>query len=244
MDVKAFIIHLERATDRRPQVEQLIEQCPLPTEVISAVDATDMSDAEAATLYRPSLHQPGYPFPLRRAEVACFSSHRKCWQTIVENDLDAGLILEDDVELDLTLFEPALQIAMDHLEPDSYVRFPEKRREVAAETIAQSATHKLIVPEVTGVGMIGQVVGKQAAKILLETTRQFDRPVDTLLQMTWLTGVRPISVYPGGITERSAELGGSRIGGRKSWSEIVRREILRPIYRYRLARCARRRLAA
>lgn len=243
MDVKAFIIHLERATDRRPQVEQLIERCPLPTEIISAVDGANLSDAEAADLFHPGLHRPGYPFPLRRAEVACFASHRKCWQTIVEQGLTAGLILEDDVELDLALFEPALQLALENLTPESYVRFPEKRREVPATTIAQTATHRLIVPEVTGVGMIGQLVGKQAAATLLASTERFDRPVDSLIQMTWLTGVQPTSVYPGGITEHSAELGGSRIGSRKSWSEILRREILRPLYRYRLSRCARRRAA-
>ena len=243
MEVKAFIIHLERATDRRPQVEQLIDQCPLPTEVITAVDGAQVSDAEADALYRPALHEPWYPFPLRRAEVACFSSHRKCWQTIVGKRLDAGLILEDDVELDLAQFEPALKLAIETLQPDSYVRFPEKRRELASATIAETATHRLIVPKVTGVGMIGQLVGREAAVKLLESTQQFDRPVDTTLQMTWLTGVQPTSVYPGGITERSAELGGSRIGSRKTWSEIIQREILRPIYRYRVARCARRHAA-
>lgn len=243
MEVKALIIHLERATDRRPQVDQLIEQCPLPTEVIAGVDAAAMSDAEENALHVADLHEPRYPFSLRRTEVACFSSHRKCWQTIVDGDLDAGLILEDDVQIDNDLFEPALKLAIENFRPDSYIRFPMKRRETPSATIAQTDTHRLFVPEVTGVGMQCQLVGKSAAATLLEYTQQFDRPVDTTLQMTWLTGVRPTIVFPSGISERSAELGGSRIGSRKSWGEMLQREILRPLYRYRVARCARRHAA-
>jgi hypothetical protein len=33
--VKAFIIHLERATDRQPQVQELIRELPIETEIVT-----------------------------------------------------------------------------------------------------------------------------------------------------------------------------------------------------------------
>ncbi|QEG34721.1 glycosyltransferase family 25 protein [Bythopirellula goksoeyrii] len=240
MNVKAFIVHLERATDRHEQVERLKQQCPIPVEVVEAVDSEALENESVRERRDCSHFKPSYPFQLRLAEIACFYSHRKCWQAIVDQNLDGGLILEDDVELDVTVFNSAFDLALRHFTLEDYVRFPQKCRERAASIRASTATHRLIVPEVTGLGMIGQLVGQNAAKSLLEHTQRFDRPVDAFLQMTWQTGVQPISVYPGGITERSAQLGGSCIGKRKSWRETLKREILRPLYRHKLASCARR----
>jgi len=235
MNTKALIIHLKRATDRRPQVDRLKKQCPLPAEVIDAVDGEILDAETVRSTYHRSIHEPHYPFELRTAETACFLSHRKCWQTILDQNLDAALILEDDVELDDPVFRDALKLASQHFTCDDFVRFPAKRREVAAATRAATASHELIVPRVAGVGMVGQLVGKGAARTLLETTQIFDRPVDSFLQMAWITGVWPTSVYPSGISEKSAQLGGSRISKQKSWSETLRREILRPWYRWKLA---------
>jgi len=239
MNVKTLIIHLTRASDRRKQVDLLKEQSRTPAEVIDAVDGETLAAETIQSVYHRSLHKPHYPFELRIAEIACFLSHRKCWQAIVDRNLDAALILEDDVELDESVFFPALELAVQNYSPDKYVRFPQKQREDAASTLATTPTHRMIIPKVTNVGMQGQLVGKGAAKTLLEKTRKFDRPVDTLLQMTWLTEVSMTSIYPSGITERSAQLGGSCIGKRKSWKEIVKREILRPLYRRKLASRAR-----
>ena len=240
MNIKAHIIHLARATDRQKQVQRLKEQSPVETVVVDAVDGATLATETVQSVYRRSLHKPYYPFELRIAEIACFLSHRKCWQAIVDQKLDAALILEDDVEIDESVFSPAFGLAMQNYSPEMYVRFPQKQREVAASTLATTSTHRLIVPEVTNVGMQGQLVGIGAARTLLEKTCQFDRPVDTLLQMTWLTEVQPTSVYPSGISEQSAQLGGSCIGKKKSWREVVKREILRPLYRRKLASCARR----
>lgn len=238
MNVKSLIIHLKRATDRRKQVESIKTQCPVPAEVVDAVDGATLDAETARTVYAPSLHQPHYPFELRVAEIACFLSYRKCWQMILDQNLDAALILEDDVELDDAVFPPAYELAIQNCTPDDYVRFPAKRREVAASTRAATSTHELIVPRVIGLGMVGQLVGQGAARVLLENTRTFDRPVDTFLQMSWLSGVWPLSVYPAGISEKSEQLGGSSIGKRKSWGEILRREILRPLYRRKLTALA------
>ncbi|MDA1232624.1 MAG: glycosyl transferase, partial [Planctomycetota bacterium] len=63
-------------------------------------------------------------------------------------------------------------------------------------------------------------------------THCIDRPVDSFLQMTWVTDVAVKLLLPRVVKEISQNLGGSTLGGRKKpWFEKLSREILRPIYR-------------
>lgn len=236
-----FVIHLDRATAREAQVDALCDASPFPARVVSAIDARDPpgAGAEAWGLYEPGLLMPRYPYALRDSEVACFRSHRKCWTMIVEQDLDAALILEDDVEIDRSGFAAALDLAMPAMADGDFIRFPYKRREDEGQEVARNGDIVLRRPREVALGMQAQIVTRDAAIKLLAATRVFDRPVDCLLQMPWIHGARVLSVWPSGISERSGELGGSTIGHKTpGWSKI-KREIQRPLYRRRLARMAR-----
>lgn len=232
MNIKAFIIHLARAKDRRPQVEKLIRELPVKTEVIDAVDSQTLSDADIKRVYKRKLHAPRYPFALSKNEIACFVSHRKAWQAIVDQGLDAGFVIEDDIEL-TDVFNAAFQAVTNHFEPGSFVRFTFRDREQGREVFRNDQL-RIIIPNPIGLGMVAQLVSFDAAKKLLAVTEQFDRPVDTTLQMRWVTGLQPLAVIPGGVKEISAALGGTTIQHKKSFKDKLAREILRPIYRMRV----------
>ncbi len=237
--VKAFIIHLARATDRRAQVTRLIEslaieRLSIKAEVIDAVDGKTLSPEMVARVYRRSLHRPRYPFALGINEIACFLSHRKAWQAIIDQNLDVGLVLEDDVELTAQFpaaFEAALQVA----DSNSFIRLPFNERESGREVFS-SKDVRVIEPVPVGLRMMAQLIGRDAARQLLAVTQTFDRPVDTLAQMNWVTGLKPLSVLPGGINEISSQLGGTTIQHKKSFSDKMKREILRPFYRMQVRR--------
>ena len=93
-----LIIHLERSLERKPQVRKLQKDLPYRTKVVEAVDGSKR-DNDFSKIYIPRLLRPRYPFSLRSAEVACFQSHRKCWQEILDRGLEAALIIEDDVDI-------------------------------------------------------------------------------------------------------------------------------------------------
>ena len=239
MDLDCFIIHLERATDRAPQVAATRAALPLRCHVLPACDGQSMTEAEARA-HVPGARKPRYPFALRPSEVATFHSHRACWRRIVDQRLPAALILEDDLELDTTRFLPALDLARAHAQDGDFVRFPIKRREDAGEVIAHHGETRLARHDSVALGMVAQFVTHGAAQKLLETSRTFDRPVDTFLQMTWVHGVRVLTAWPTGIEEVSARLGGSLVQRKEGIGAKLRREILRPIYRRRIAAMARR----
>jgi GR25 family glycosyltransferase involved in LPS biosynthesis len=87
--------------------------------------------------------------------------------------------------------------------------------------------------------MVAQLVSREAAIRLLKASERVDRPVDVLLQMAWATAVVPKSVVPSGIREISSCLGGSTLTQDRTWLSKCRHEILRPIYRTRIARYAK-----
>lgn len=238
-----LIIHLERARARLPQVEATKDMLPLRTHVLAAVDGQQMSETQSRS-YCQKLLRPYYPFELRPSEVATFHSHRACWRRIIDEGLDAALILEDDLDLDPEVFLPALCLAMANAQPGHFVRFPIKLREVAIREIATSDPIRLQSYDRIGLGMVAQLVTRGAAKALLAVTEEFDRPVDDFLQMQWVHGVRVLTVWPSGVREISNELGGSLISRKSGIFEKLRREILRPIYRRKMRSSARRNLDA
>lgn len=239
MTIKAFIIHLARAEERRSQVEKLVRDLPVSAEIIDAVDNRQLDDATIRAVYRRHLHQPAYPFKLSRNEIACFLSHRKAWQAIVDQNLDAGLVIEDDVELTQD-FAGAFAAAIDYMRAGDFIRFPFRAdRETGVEHY-RSAHHRIIEPLPVGLGMVAQLISRDAAQKLLDKTHSFDRPVDTTAQMNWVTGLRPLAVLPGGVSEISSVLGGSTIKQKKSLVDKLSREILRPLYRRRVITYSKR----
>jgi len=237
--LKAIIIHLDRALERRKNIKKLVQQLPCPAEIIPAVDCQKLGPETVNQVYRRQLYHPKYPFVLSLNEIACFLSHRRAWQYIVENDLDYGLIIEDDVRL-LSEFELALNLALNNVDIQSFIRFPFCERETGL-LLAQVASFRLIKPNRVGLGQVAQLVGREAAHKLLMQTETFDRPVDNLMQLFWQTSIHPLCVLPGCVEEISSELGGSLLKQKHKLHARLQREVLRPIYRWQIKRLSRRR---
>jgi GR25 family glycosyltransferase involved in LPS biosynthesis len=233
MRIEGFVIHLARAVQRRPQVETLRGALPMPVHIVDAVDGRAMTPAETAAVCRPRLYRPRYPFALGAGEIGCFLSHRKAWREIVERGLDAGLIVEDDVAVDTETFSRLLELVRTVAGPGDFIRFPQKLRGETGPVIASGdGGLSIIEPATPAFGMVMQIVGRDAAARLLELTETFDRPVDAVLQMRWLHGLRILSARPTVTTEISRELGGTLAqSSRKSLYGTLAREIRRPLYR-------------
>lgn len=240
--VLTFVIHLRHARLRHENAEKIAQESRFPAEIIDAIDATEPNAPSLDGSYRPGLNEPVYPFPLRRTEVACFLSHRLCWQKIIDEGCAAGLVIEDDVKFVKPEFDTALDLALKHFASDSYIRFPIKAREKPDRIIEQRDGTTLFRPRYIGRSCCCQLVGREAAKRLLDASIKFDRPVDTFIQMPWITGIQTLTIIPAGVCEISNEIGGSTIHQKKPPRTVLRsitREARRSIYRWRLRRAAR-----
>ncbi len=230
--MRTFIIHMAGDRKRAPNVRQLLDRLP-EAEIVDAVRGADVLAAGGVETRPGDLHAPGYPFALSGGEVGCFLSHRACWQRIVEEGLDHALIVEDDLSPISPEWEAALQLARAHAGRDSYIRLPAKPREIPVAMVAKKGPALLFLPRVIGLQTVAQIVGQDAARRLLAASETIDRPVDSFVQMHWVTGQRVHTVRPSGVRELTEELGGSTIQKRPAGSRALR-EIRRAIYRARI----------
>lgn len=232
--IGGLIIHLERAVERGPRVAELSATLPVRGEILPAIDARNGEGD--IWRYDPGLAtKPAYPFALSETEVAVFLSHRRAWARIVEAGWAAGLILEDDATLDPGVFPAAYDLAREVLTPGRFVRLPMKDRESAGEVVAQAGGVRAMRPEVVALNLQASLVGRDAAARLLAASEHFDRPVDTWLQMTWEHGVDILSIWPSGVGEVSAALGGSTQNKRKGLGARLGAEFKRARYRRAIA---------
>ncbi len=229
---KSFIIHLERSKGRMAQVQDLSAKSPFEVEIVAAVDGAKLTAAEIDACFSAQpLFQPKYPFGLNAGEIGCFLSHRAAWQKIVDQDLTAGLILEDDVQLDPKVFERAIEAAKKWSESHGYIQFQVRDVAMTNPVMERAEDVTLLQPIPVFLRTSAQLVSKATAQHLLDITQRFDRPIDTFLQMGWATGMWPVCVVPSGVADRTQEIGGSTISQKKSLRAKFTREIKRANYR-------------
>jgi GR25 family glycosyltransferase involved in LPS biosynthesis len=240
---KAFILHLERAISRRPNVEALAASLPIESEVVSAVDGARLTQPEVDRSYARRRFEPRYPFALTRTEVGVFLSHRLAWRRTVEDKLDFAFIFEDDAEVDPAAFPALIEFVAAERGTWDYVLMPAQPIRGGA-VVARRGALALIRPDAPPLRAIAQAVSADAARRLLDRTQPFDRPVDTLMQMPWVTGQPALVASPSPVRDVSLKSGGSTVQ-RKGMrlAERLRHEAMRPIYRAQVLARYRRHLA-
>lgn len=90
--MKILLINLATSTERLAFQQAQFAKLGLSFDVLPAVSVNDISDAA----YQRDAF--GWQRPLRKVELACFLSHKKAWQTVLEHGKPC-LILEDDAVL-------------------------------------------------------------------------------------------------------------------------------------------------
>lgn len=90
-----YLINLDRSKDRLVRVDQDLKRLNINYNRVSAVDAKLLDHSEYKRVTAPNSE---YPHTLKAGEIACFLSHRICWQRLVDSNKDWALILEDNCE--------------------------------------------------------------------------------------------------------------------------------------------------
>lgn len=89
-----YVVNLDRSPERWASISKEIKKAGLDVIRLAAVDGKTLSDAQlrnVTTLMSLSL-QP-------RGVIGCYLSHRRFWQTVVDENLSEAIVLEDDVQL-------------------------------------------------------------------------------------------------------------------------------------------------
>ena len=96
---KIFVINLNESTKRLERLKSEFERIGLDFERIPAVDGRKLSENQILKHYSPELNRKKYFVPLSKPEIGVYLSHLTACEKIISENLDFGIILEDDIVL-------------------------------------------------------------------------------------------------------------------------------------------------
>lgn len=176
--MKTLVINLERETARLGHMRKVFGEQGLDFTVVKAVDAKLLSQEEL------KVGRTGTPrfYELGAGEIACFLSHRKCWEIAAQSEDAYTIICEDDIFLG----ENASAIFGDEswIPADAGVVRLEACRpktligKAAVSTVAGRKVHPL---RVAHAGAGAYLISRSCAQVLHANSRAFCDPVDQFL---------------------------------------------------------------
>lgn len=212
--VKAYVISLPGATERRESVHRQLEGSKVDWEIVDAVSVDEEKVRQMAVDYRESRlwHKP-----LQMGEFACYLSHRLVWQRMIEDSVDYAIILEDDFQLKKPLDDVVQLLASLSKQPDMVKLYgiPKISHVVETSSVGTGEYQLLEAFAVTS-GTVGQWVSRNAVPRLLAHSELIQRPIDMDLKHYWEFPISVYHLHPPVVEEISSILGGTSITHRRS----------------------------
>lgn len=205
--VKIFVVSLDNAKDRREAFLRRATSTSLNWQFFDA-----HRELSPSLSYTDSAALAQHGRTLSTGELGCYSSHVGLWEDLLaDNSTNAYLILEDDVIVDWNIIERlALSGAGDIPYLRLYTKKPSRFQVVQRNAIATGYTVLRMLDKTWGTQ--AYYINKQAARSLLEKSRNVRMPIDDQMDRFWEHGVENLALFPHPIIE---EFRVSSIGTRK-----------------------------
>jgi glycosyl transferase family 25 len=153
------------------------------------------------------------------AEIACYTSHFKCWEWLANSKFDQVIILEDDVIVDWSAITKLVQFNLSTHAIELvrlYATHPIKCKIVIYRFL--SAHCHLVRTEGWHLGAQGYMLTKAGACRLAEKYTNITVPLDWVLMRYWEHGLGNYSIFPFPIIEKNIP---STIGPRASVTKAL-----------------------
>jgi glycosyl transferase family 25 len=240
--MRTFLINLARRPDRLHAMTAQLSNLGLLVEVVTAVDATKITNEQASRRFAPN----GPLGPIPKGDKCCTLSHMRAWQMFLASGDSRALILEDDVALDpdaiqllhdLSWIAPSVGLVkIEHYGPES-------QRVLVDELVDVGHGRQLGRLLSRHTGAAAYIISRETAQTLLAWPKRWTLPVDHMLfnpnNSPLAATLCPYQLTPA-MARQTEAIGGStdidhwraemRDGG---WSHL-RRELVRAYYELRL----------
>jgi glycosyl transferase family 25 len=195
MKLGIIVINLDHSTDRLAKISERLQALGLTFDRLSGTYVKDIPQTTFRDAYDPELNRRSFYKVLSPGELACYISHQRAWQHLVDRGWDAALVFEDDAiptpemlrALDVVL---ALPQPWDIVKLGSYTRKPVISRTPVAGGFIVCEYAKIPVCA------HAQVITREGAQKLLRSRQRVARPVDVDLQHPWEHGCRILGLTP------------------------------------------------
>ncbi|CAV27221.1 Glycosyltransferase [Vibrio atlanticus] len=205
--VKSIIISLERKSERfLSSQEQLLNIKKLDIEKLSGVDASLSKDHPLMNRYDEAAFYALNGRVAVPGEIGCYSSHYLAWEKCIELNQPI-IIFEDDVMVDVDVFEKTVQHASEHIEECGYIRLENysNKREYNYVVENLDDEQSLVRHIKTPLCMTAYMITPHVAKTFIEKSERFLYPVDVFIRNVWLHKQPTYGVSPAGLTGGAAD---------------------------------------
>lgn len=188
---------MSSSSDRFNYISQQLEQQNLSFKRIPGVDIKERQDLKNK-YYSKVRNKLDYHTPLTDGEIGCYIAHRNAWKAILDDNIDFGLVLEDDAYL-----KENLKLILDNLHNTKsdwdILKLADlstsPRKGTNIEKFQKFDIQSYYKPPTL---CIAEVITRKGAKILLNLSNTFGRPVDVDKQWFCFKGlkIKGIKPYP------------------------------------------------
>ena len=188
---------MSSSSDRFNYISQQLEQQNLSFKRIPGVDVKERQDLKNK-YYSKVRNKLDYHTPLTDGEIGCYIAHRNAWKAILDDNIDFGLVLEDDAYL-----KENLKLILDNLHNTKsdwdILKLADlstsPRKGANIEKFQKFDIQSYYKPPTL---CIAEVISKEGAEILLNLSNTFGRPVDVDKQWFCFKGlkIKGIKPYP------------------------------------------------
>ena len=224
MTYKFYYINLDKSTERKQFMENQFAELNIP---ITRISATYGKELDANFLKKEKRkHNILAHFPLPNdGEIGICITHFKLWKYLSEQPEDFSIVLEDDALVHKDFIKD-LDILLSKISIDDFLDISGKKGFKVLEK--DDLFVKYLMPPVL---MIGQIIGKNAAKKLSNNLSDYYAPIDVMKQDVYKHKVQLYNTIKQYVKSIDKQMGGSTIQQNNMivWKKVLR-EIVRPFW--------------
>ena len=239
MSYKVYYINLDKSTKRRDFMETQFRELNIPITRISAVYGKNLDTNVLKKEKSKHNILAHFPYP-NDGEIGICLTHFKLWEFLSKQPEDFSIILEDDAEIHPDFFKDLEQL-LSQITINDFLDISGKKGFYSLEKT--ELLNKFLMPPVL---MIGQIIGKNAAKNLTDNLSDYYAPIDVMKQDVYKHKVPLYSTNKQYVVSIDKKMGGSTIQQNNMivWKKAIR-EVVRPfwqlftLFTFKLNRCVR-----
>ena len=234
---KFYYINLDKSTDRKAFMEEQFAKFGIDIERFSATYGKVLDIRELRNHKKGHQILAHFPYP-NDGEIGICLTHFNLWKTIANQKEDFAIVLEDDALVNEELFQD-LEGLLANLQTDEFLDISGKKGFYTLTKNESTCTY--VMPPVL---MIGQIIGKEAAKKLSKNLPNYYAPIDVMKQDVYKHQVPLKNTLKSYVKTNDFNIGGTTIQqrGLPIYKKAIR-ELIRPfwqlftLFTYKLRRC-------
>jgi GR25 family glycosyltransferase involved in LPS biosynthesis len=194
--ISAYVLNLEKASERLQQVLPQIEKLGIPYERISAVDGESIQKEKIIDIVDLDAYKSFFKMLPELGTIGCSLSHEKIWKLFLASDNEFALVFEDDVQFEPCVLAKSISSVIDKKNMWDIVAFELKHRgcPVILETLSSESSLVLYLTDVKHSG--AYIINRKAAHRLLQKFYPIKMPLDHYFTRSWEFEIRFCGVEP------------------------------------------------